>query len=272
VVPLGKSFLMKNVWIGIVVCVLVLSGVAHLVAAQTPETVAGAVELRVDNLKNPLGIDDAAPKFSWQLRDPAPGAKQTAYEVLVASSPELLAQGKADVWDSGRMASGQSLNVSYGGPELKPSTRYSWCVKGWGADGKAYAAGETGWFETGLISQDAWKSQWIGYETPEEATVRHEPAEWIANTAAARTRRAERRAAIWKESHFPTTRPARMFAATALAAEPTKCGIKLCGCDLSLALAIHPSCGFEVCRCRCSAPLHIHSPHFSGRLPLFQLP
>ena len=96
------------------------------------------MELRVDNLKNPLGIDDATPKFSWQLRDAERGAKQTAYEVLVASSPELLAQGKADVWDSGRVASGQSLNVRYGGPALKPSTRYSWCVKLWGADGKPY--------------------------------------------------------------------------------------------------------------------------------------
>ncbi len=54
-------------------------------------------------------------------------------------------------------------------------------VKLWGANGKAYAASETDWWETGLMSQDAWKAQWIGYETPEEAAVRHAPAEWIAN-------------------------------------------------------------------------------------------
>ena len=85
------------------------------------------------------------------------------------------------MWDSGRVASGQSLNVRYGGPALKPSTRYFWCVKLWGADGKTYAASEAVWCETGLMSQDAWKAQWIGYETPEEATVRHAPADWIAN-------------------------------------------------------------------------------------------
>ncbi|MGD0478743.1 MAG: family 78 glycoside hydrolase catalytic domain [Terracidiphilus sp.] len=160
---------------------LVLSVAAVPVFAQRAATTKGPAELRVDNLKNPLGIDDATPKFSWQLRDAEPGAKQTAYEVMVASSPELLAQGKADVWSSGRVVSEQSLNVSYSGPALKPSTRSFWCVKLWGADGKAYAASERGWWETGLMSQDAWKAQWIGYETPEEATVRHAPAEWIAN-------------------------------------------------------------------------------------------
>ena len=100
---------------------LILSVAAMPVFAQRATTTTGPVELRVDNLKNPLGIDDTTPNFSWQLRDAERGAKQTAYEVLVASSPELLAQGKADVWNSGRVASGQSLNVRYGGPALKPS-------------------------------------------------------------------------------------------------------------------------------------------------------
>ncbi len=172
---------MKNAWIGIVVCVLALSGVAIIVAAQTPATIAGAVELRVDNLKNPLGIDDPAPKFSWRLLDEAAGARQTAYEVMVATSPELLTQGKADVWDGGRVASGQSLNVRYGGPALAASTRYFWGVKLWDAEGRSYPGAIPSWWETGLMSQDAWKAQWIGYETPEEATVRHAPADWIAN-------------------------------------------------------------------------------------------
>ena len=98
---------------------LVLGAAAVPAFAQQTAATAGPVELRVDNLKTPLGIDDPAPKFSWQLRDAARGAKQTAYEVLVASSPELLAQGKADVWNSGRVESERSMNVRYGGPALK---------------------------------------------------------------------------------------------------------------------------------------------------------
>jgi len=149
-------------------------------AAQAP-SFTGPVELRVDNLKTPLGIDDPAPRFSWQLRDPARGARQTAYEVLVATRAELLRQGKADVWDSGRVESEASLNVRYAGPAVQASTRYFWLVKAWDGAGKPYEESETSWWETGLLKQEAWRGQWIGYETPEEAAVRHAPAVWIAS-------------------------------------------------------------------------------------------
>jgi alpha-L-rhamnosidase len=141
----------------------------------------GPVELRVDNLKTPLGIDDPAPRFSWQLQDSARGAKQTAYEVLVASREELLSQGKADVWDSGRIDSGESLNVRYKGPAIAASTRSFWRVKVWDAAGKPYAESEISWWETGLVTEASWRAQWIGYETAEEDAVRHAPALWITS-------------------------------------------------------------------------------------------
>jgi alpha-L-rhamnosidase len=143
----------------------------------------GPTELRVDNLKTPLGIDDPAPRFSWQLQDPSHGAKQTAYEVLVASTAELLSAGSADVWDSGRIESASSLNVHYAGPAIEPSKRYFWRVRVWDAAGKPYAESEPNWWETGLLNQDAWHSAWIGYETAEEDAVRHAPAVWIASPA-----------------------------------------------------------------------------------------
>ena len=102
----------------------------------------GPAKLRVDNLTDPLGIDDPAPKFSWQLDDPARGAKQTAYQIDVCHKHRLNFGGKPDVWSSGRVESAQSLNVGYGGPALKPSTRYYWRVTVWGADGKPYAASQ----------------------------------------------------------------------------------------------------------------------------------
>ena len=161
---------------------LVLGAAALPIVARAAE--AGPVELRVDDLKNPLGIDDPAPRFSWQLQDTARGAKQTAYQVLVSSREELLAQGKSDVWDSGRVESGASLNVRYAGAAIQPSTRYFWRVKLWGAEGKLYAEGSTSWWETGLVSQDAWKGKWVGFETGEEDAVRHAPAAWITSTDA----------------------------------------------------------------------------------------
>ena len=144
----------------------------------------GPAHLQVDNLDTPLGIDDATPRFSWQLNDAARGAKQTAYRLMVATQPELLTDGKADVWDSGKVESGQSLNVKYAGPAVKPSTRYFWRVSAWDASGKQYPAGGTSSWETGLLTQSAWKGAWIGWETPEEAEVRKAPAQWIASAGA----------------------------------------------------------------------------------------
>jgi len=142
---------------------------------------SGPVHLRVDNLARPLGIDDVTPRFSWQLEDPARGAQQTGYRVQVATKPELLSDGQADVWDSGQVQSGQSLNVKYAGPAVKPSTRYFWRVTVWGADGKPYPASAADWWETGLLNQDAWRADWIGWETAEEAAERKAPAVWIVN-------------------------------------------------------------------------------------------
>jgi alpha-L-rhamnosidase len=73
------------------------------------------------------------------------------------------------------------LNVRYAGPTLTPSTRYYWRVKVWDAAGKPYAASAISWWETGLLKQENWRGQWIGYETPEEDAVRHAPAMWVTS-------------------------------------------------------------------------------------------
>jgi alpha-L-rhamnosidase len=171
----GRMEMKKTRWLA---CAMVLGATSISIAAPA---FSGPVELRVDNLKTPLGIDDPAPRFSWQLQDPTRGAKQTAYEVLVASSEELLRQGKTDVWDSGRIVSGESLNVRYAGPAIAAFTRFFWRVKVWDAAGKPYTESEISWWETGLETQEAWRAQWIGYETTEEDAVRHAPAAWISS-------------------------------------------------------------------------------------------
>lgn len=173
---------MKRAWIrSLAWCAAVGAAALPAMARQAAPAATGPVHLRVDNLTNPLGIDDAAPRFSWQLREPARGAKQTAYEVTVASTEALLQSGKPDVWSSGEISSGESLNIRYGGPALKPSTRYYWRVKLWGVGARRYPASEIGWWETGLMSQEAWRAKWIGYETPEEAELRHADAVWITS-------------------------------------------------------------------------------------------
>jgi alpha-L-rhamnosidase len=156
-------------------------GMATLPLVGAAPPARGPAELRVDNLRTPLGIDDPAPRFSWQLKDPAQGARQTAYQVDVASTSAALNQPKADVWSSGRESGAQSLNVTYKGPALKASKRYYWRVRLWDASGNEYPASQTSWWETGLMTQEAWNAPWIGFETPEEAAVRGAKAQWITS-------------------------------------------------------------------------------------------
>lgn len=172
--------------LNVVLCGILSAAVAQLCGAQQ-RTVRGPAELQVDNLEKPLGIDDPAPHFSWQLHDPERGARQTAYQVLVSSSAAELNSGNGDAWDSGRVSSSESLNVRYAGTPLAASKRYFWRVKIWDAEGKPYANSEESWWETGLLDKSGWHSSWIGYETPEEAAVRHAPAEWITNADASST-------------------------------------------------------------------------------------
>ncbi len=77
------------------------------------------VHLRCEYLENPLGIDAASPHLSWQSDNSERNWKQAAYEVLVASSDENLRAGKADIWDSGKVDSAESVGIAYRGPALE---------------------------------------------------------------------------------------------------------------------------------------------------------
>jgi alpha-L-rhamnosidase len=145
---------------------------------------AKPVMLECESLSTPLGMDAKKPLLSWKLQDSMPGARQSAYEIQVASMAEMLATNKTDGWDSGRVESDNSLGVPYGGAALEPSKRYYWRVLVWDQDGKMLTPSETSWWETGLLEQKNWNAKWIGYEEPELRKVRESGAEWITNTEA----------------------------------------------------------------------------------------
>ena len=66
--------------------------------------------LRTEQMVDPMGLDTAAPRMSWRLESSQRNVMQTAYRILVASSPELLAQDKGDLWDSGKVVRMDSLS------------------------------------------------------------------------------------------------------------------------------------------------------------------
>ena len=118
-----------------------------------PLSVIHAVEiqnLRCEYLKDPLGIDAAKPRLSWIIKDDERGQKQTAFQILVASSPEILAQDQGDLWDSGKVACDRSVQVEYAGKPLGSQARCHWKVRVWDKDGKASAWSEPANFSVGL--------------------------------------------------------------------------------------------------------------------------
>lgn len=125
-----------------------------------------AVEgLTVEHRTTPLGVDAVRPRFGWRTASRVRGRRQTAYRLLVASTPDRLTVGQADVWDSGRVDSADSVAVRYAGAALKPSTRYHWTVEVWDENGRRLPEAPTARFETGLLSTDGvtgWDgAQWI---------------------------------------------------------------------------------------------------------------
>ena len=138
----------------------------------TSLTYAAPVRLRCEYLENPLGIDASAPQLSWQSDNTERDWRQTAYQILVAGSPERLRDGGADVWDSGKQNSGESVGILYGGPKLESRRRYYWKVRVWDASGQASESAEPAWWEMGLLDKAAWKAKWITWKSPEEAADR----------------------------------------------------------------------------------------------------
>jgi beta-glucosidase-like glycosyl hydrolase len=133
----------------------------------------GASPLAVEHLhceyrENPLGIEPARPRLSWWLRSDVRGQRQAAYQVLVASSPDVLARGEGDLWDSGRVASGQSVLVAYRGKPLAAMRQVWWKVRAWPqkpGNGQPSAWSEPATWTMGLPQPQDWRAKWITFDT-----------------------------------------------------------------------------------------------------------
>ena len=130
-----------------------------VLAAEGP---LAPVNLRCEYLKNPVGIDVRQPRLAWVDLHTQRAEAQSAYQLLVATSPELLAQNKGDQWDSGKTASDDSTHVVYGGKALESNHSYWWKVRYWDKDGNASEWSEPASFGVALLSPDEWQAQWIG--------------------------------------------------------------------------------------------------------------
>lgn len=117
-------------------------------------------DLETNATLQPLGLDDATPRFTWRLISDKRAGSQTQYRVLVSSRPELVREGQADVWDSKTVASSYPWAI-YAGPVLKSRTRYYWSVKVQTTNGTSNKWTKPVWFETAFFNANEWKGQWI---------------------------------------------------------------------------------------------------------------
>ncbi|NOY40297.1 MAG: family 78 glycoside hydrolase catalytic domain [Planctomycetes bacterium] len=117
--------------------------------------------LRCEYRINPMGIDVTAPRLSWELKSESRAQKQSAYHLLVASSPEKLAADQGDLWDSGQVESDQTLHVEYAGKPLTSRTPCYWKVRVWNQEKTPSSWSEPASWSMGLLNKKDWKAQWI---------------------------------------------------------------------------------------------------------------
>lgn len=141
--------------------ILIASFCFSLTQAQKKNNI---INLRCEMLSNPEGIDVVQPRLSWEIKSDVNDVKQTAYQILVASTKEKLNANEADLWDSGKITSSQSIHVIYNGKKLKNRKEAFWKVKIWTNQGETTWS-ETNYWSMGILTYADWKStRWIGYE------------------------------------------------------------------------------------------------------------
>ncbi|MBN2329703.1 MAG: family 78 glycoside hydrolase catalytic domain, partial [Candidatus Omnitrophica bacterium] len=119
--------------------------------------------LRCEYLNNPLGIDETAPRLSWMVKSTQSVQKQTAYQILVASNPQLLIEDAGDLWDSGIVNSDQCVNVIYAGKELPSRQVCYWKVRIKDQSGRFSDWSDAAKWTMGLLSKNDWKADWISF-------------------------------------------------------------------------------------------------------------
>lgn len=141
----------KIIWVALIVT-------AGCSSADKETTVS---DLRCEYLENPLGIDMQNPRFSWNIITEGRNFLQSAYRILVSDNSKELVKGTGNIWDSGKILSGETGNIDYEGIPLKSGTTYNWSVCVWNEGGDQVIWSEPAFFHTGLLNESDLEAQWI---------------------------------------------------------------------------------------------------------------
>ena len=136
---------------GLLVCLLTAKAAAAL----------GVSQLRCEQRDNPIGMDVVQPQLSWVLTSDQRGEKQSAYQILVASSSDNLNANVGDLWDSGKVLTDASAQITYAGQPLVSHETCFWKIKAWDRAGQPSAWSQPAKWSMGLLSPSDWSAQWI---------------------------------------------------------------------------------------------------------------
>ncbi len=120
------------------------------------------VDLRCDYAVNPFGVDSAVPRLFWKLESADQGKRQSAFEVLVASTEGGLSHNQGDLWESGKIASDETIQVPYGGRPFSSSQQVFWKVRVWDEHGVVTDWSKPARWTEGVLQDSDWRAKWIG--------------------------------------------------------------------------------------------------------------
>lgn len=122
-------------------------------------------DLHCEYVKNPIGIDAQKPRFGWHAQSSEPDKRQTAYQILVASSLDQLNRHKTDILDTKKVLSGCQSGIILTDLSLQSAKYYFWKVRVWDENDQVSEYSEPAFFVTGLMVNNDWKASWITSET-----------------------------------------------------------------------------------------------------------
>lgn len=128
-----------------------------------PGSVVQLKDLRCELLNDPLGIDVAQPRLTWEIQSSQRSVMQVAYQIIASTSLKKLKKNEADVWNSGRVLSDKSIQVIYKGIALKSGQNVFWKVRVWTNKGDSRWSNAAHW-SMGLLQPGDWKAAWIGID------------------------------------------------------------------------------------------------------------
>jgi alpha-L-rhamnosidase len=147
-----------------------VEAIARLISGSTSADIT-VTDLRCEYVANPLGVDVAVPRLFWKLKSSKRDQSQTAYQILAGTTAETLAMDRGDLWDSGKVASDETVQIPYQGKPLESSQLVFWKVRVWDKNGKVSAWSQPASWMMGQLREADWQAHWIAAWTESETLL-----------------------------------------------------------------------------------------------------